>query len=55
MLLHKMSDGSDCPIGFTLRFLSNAEKCCMQIEKEGVSCTFGVKNFILTVMGILLL
>ena len=50
VLSHKMSDGSDRPIGFASRTLSSAEKGYSQIEKEGLSCVFGVKNFILTCM-----
>ena len=45
VLSHKMSDGSDRPIGFTSRTLSSAEKGYSQIEKEGLSCVFGVKKF----------
>ena len=45
VLSHKMSDGSDHPIGFASRTLSSAEKKYSQLEKEGLSCIFGVKKF----------
>ena len=45
VLSHKMSDGSDRPIGFSSCTLSSAEKGYSQIEKEGLSCVFGVKKF----------
>ena len=45
VLSHKMPDGSDRPIGFASRTLSSAEKGYAQLEKEGLSCVFGVKKF----------
>ena len=48
VLSHKMPDGSDWLIGFASCTLSSAEKGYAQLEKEGLSCVFGVKNFTLT-------
>ena len=45
VLSHKMPDGSDRPIGFASHTLSSAEKKYSQLEKEGLSCIFGVKKF----------
>ena len=45
VLSHKMTDGSERPIGFASRTLSDAEKNYSQIEKEGLACVFGVKRF----------
>ena len=45
VLSHKFADGSEKPIGFASRTLSTAEKNYSQIEKEGLSCVFGVKRF----------
>ena len=42
VLSHKMPDGSEKPVGFVSRTLSNAEKY-LQIEKEALACVFGVK------------
>ena len=39
-----MSDGSEKPIGYVSRTLSAAEKNYSQLEKEGLSCVFGVKR-----------
>ena len=45
VLSHKMPDGSERPIAFASRTLSKAEKNYSQIEKEGLACVFGVKQF----------
>ena len=45
VLAHRMSDGSEKPIGYVSRTLSAAEKNYSQLEKEGLSCVFGVKRF----------
>ena len=38
-------DGSEKPTGFVSRTLSKTEIKYPQIEKEGLSCVFGVKKF----------
>ena len=45
VLAHRLADGSEKPIGFALRTLSNVEKKYSQVEKEGLACVFGVKRF----------
>ena len=46
VLSHKLSDGTERPIGFPSRTLSSAEQKYSQIEKESLSCcVFGVKKF----------
>ena len=45
VLAHKMSDGSERPIAFASRTLSETEKKYGQIEKEGLACVYGVKKF----------
>ena len=40
-----MPDGSEKPIGFVSCTLSETEIKYPQIEKEGLSCVFGVKKF----------
>ncbi len=39
VLAHKMPDGTEKPIGYASRTLSS------QLEKEGLSCVFGIKKF----------
>ena len=45
VLSHKMSDGSERPIGYASRTLSPSERNYSQLEKEGLSCIFGIKRF----------
>ena len=45
VLAHRMPDGSKKPIGYVSRTLSKAERNYSQLEKEGLSCVFGVKHF----------
>ena len=44
ILAHMMPDGSEKLIAYTSRTLNAAENYS-QIEKEGLSCVFGVKKF----------
>ena len=45
VLSHKMPDGSEKPVGFVSRTLTDAEKKYSQIEKEGLACVYGVTHF----------
>ena len=45
VLSHRMEDGSEKPIGYVSRTLSKAEQNYSQLEKEGLTCVFGVKKF----------
>ena len=45
VLSHRLSDGTEKPVGFTSRTLSTAEKKYSQLEKEGLACIFGVNRF----------
>ena len=40
-----MSNGEEQPIGFVSRTLTTAEKNYSQIEKEALSCIFGINKF----------
>lgn len=45
VLAHRMPDGSEQPIGYVSRTLNPAERNYSQLEKEGLSCVFGIKRF----------
>ena len=45
VLAQRMPDGAEKPIGYASRTLNKAECNYSQLEKEGLSCVFGVKNF----------
>ena len=45
VLGHRMPDGGERPIGYVSRSLTKAERNYSQLEKEGLSCVFGVKRF----------
>ena len=51
VLVHKMPDGTEKPIGFASRTLSAAERQYSLIEKEGLSCVFGVQRFHAYLLG----
>ena len=40
-----MPDGSERPIGYASRTLSQSECNYSQLEKEGLLCVFGIKKF----------
>ena len=45
VLAHRLTNGTERPIGFASRTLSPAEQKYSQIEKESLACVFGVKHF----------
>ena len=45
LLAHKMPDGTEKPVGYASHTLTKAEKNYSQLEKEGLSCIFGIKQF----------
>ena len=44
-LVHVMEDGSERPVAFASRTLSNAEKNYAQLEREALALIFGVRQF----------
>lgn len=51
VLAHKWPDGSEKPIGYASRTLSKAEQNYSQLEKEGLSCVFGIRSSRLICLG----
>ena len=51
VLAHRMPDGTERPIGYVSRTLSKTEQHYSQLEKEGLSCVFGVKKFYAYLLG----
>ena len=51
VLAHRYPDGSERPIGYASRSLSKSERNYSQLEKEGVSCVFGIKRFHMYLIG----
>ena len=51
VLAHRMPDGTERPIGYTSRTLSKSEQNYSQLEKEGLSCVFGIKKFNAYLLG----
>ena len=45
VLAHKFPDGSEKPVAYASRTLTQAEKGYSQLEKEGLACIFGIKKF----------
>ena len=45
VLAHHMPDEYEKPIGYASHTLNKAERNYLQLEKEGLSCVYGVKHF----------
>ena len=45
VLAHQFTDGSEQPVSFVSRTLSQVERNYSQIEREGLACVFGIKKF----------
>ena len=45
VLAHQMPDGSERSIGYASHTLTKAESNYFQLEKEGLSCIFGIRKF----------
>ena len=51
VLSHRMPDGSEQPVGFASRTLTETEKKYSQMEKEALACVYGVKHFHAYLLG----
>ena len=51
VLAHQTPDGTERPIAYASRSLSKAEQNYCQLEKEALSCIFGVKRFYQYLIG----
>ena len=51
VLSHQMTDGSEKPVLFACRSLSQADKNYSQIEKEALTIIFGVRKFLQYIHG----
>lgn len=45
VLAHCFEDGLEKPIGFASHTLTPAERNYAQVEKEGLTCVYGIKHF----------
>ena len=45
VLSHRLPDGSEKPVAFVSRTLSDSERKYSQIEKEALACVLGVTRF----------
>ena len=45
VISHRLPNGSECPVVFASRTLSDSEKNYSQVEKEALSVIFGIRNF----------
>ena len=51
VLSHRCTDGSEKPIGFVSRTLTETEKRYLQVEKEGLACVFKATRFHTYIFG----
>ena len=51
VLSHRYTDGTEKPIEFVCRTLTETEKQYSQVEKEGLACVFGVTRFHTYIFG----
>ena len=45
LLSHQMQNGTECPIAFVSRSLTDVERKYSQIKREALACVYGVKKF----------
>ena len=45
VISHRLPDGSERPVAFASRTLSDSEKNYLQVEKEALSLIFGIRKF----------